>query len=115
MARYGRLGLLCLDELGYVQLDARGSELLFEILTEREEKASVAGAPGGSAPANLREGCLFANRCPLPFGACFESMLGPTQKHHGGWVRCHLHTKGPVLAGESVASLIATSRDERAP
>ncbi len=42
MARYGRLDLLCLDELGYVQLDARGSELLFQILTEREEKASVA-------------------------------------------------------------------------
>jgi DNA replication protein DnaC len=42
VARYGRLELLCLDELGYVQLDARGSELLFQILTEREEKASVA-------------------------------------------------------------------------
>ncbi len=36
--------LLCLDELGYVKLDARGSELLFEILTEREGKASAAVA-----------------------------------------------------------------------
>ena len=44
VARYGRLDLLCLDELGYVQLDGRGSELLFQILTEREEKASVAVA-----------------------------------------------------------------------
>ncbi|HYA67908.1 MAG TPA: IS21-like element helper ATPase IstB [Acidimicrobiales bacterium] len=44
VARYGRLELLCLDELGYVQLDARGSELLFQILTEREERASVAVA-----------------------------------------------------------------------
>jgi len=42
VARYGRLDLLCLDELGYVQLDNRASELLFQILTEREEKASVA-------------------------------------------------------------------------
>jgi DNA replication protein DnaC len=42
VARYGRIDLLCLDELGYVQLDGRGSELLFQILTEREEKASVA-------------------------------------------------------------------------
>ncbi|MDQ3145905.1 MAG: IS21-like element helper ATPase IstB [Actinomycetota bacterium] len=42
VARYGRLDLLCLDELGYVQLDARGAELLFQIFTEREEKASVA-------------------------------------------------------------------------
>jgi len=44
VARYGRLDLLCLDELGYVQLDSRGSELLFQILTEREERASVAVA-----------------------------------------------------------------------
>jgi DNA replication protein DnaC len=44
VARYGRLDLLCLDELGYVQLDSRGAELLFQILTDREEKASVAVA-----------------------------------------------------------------------
>ena len=42
VARYGRLDLLLLDELGYVALDGRGAELLFQILTEREEKASVA-------------------------------------------------------------------------
>jgi len=42
VARYGRLDLLCVDELGYVQLDSRGAELLFQVLTEREEKASVA-------------------------------------------------------------------------
>jgi DNA replication protein DnaC len=42
VARYGRVELLCLDELGYVCLDARGSELLFQILTEREEKSAVA-------------------------------------------------------------------------
>lgn len=44
VARYGRLELLCLDELGYVQLDVRGAELLFQIITEREEKASLAVA-----------------------------------------------------------------------
>ena len=44
VGRYGRLDLLCLDELGYVQLDARGAELLFQIVTEREEKASIATA-----------------------------------------------------------------------
>jgi DNA replication protein DnaC len=42
VARYGRVDLLCLDEFGYVQLDARGSELLFQILAEREERSSVA-------------------------------------------------------------------------
>lgn len=44
VARYGRLDLLCLDELGYVQLDTRGAELLFQVLTEREERASIAVA-----------------------------------------------------------------------
>lgn len=42
VARYGRLDLLLLDELGYVQIDPRGAELLFQIITEREERASVA-------------------------------------------------------------------------
>jgi DNA replication protein DnaC len=42
VARYGRPDLLCLDELGYVQLGPRGAELLFQIITEREEKASIA-------------------------------------------------------------------------
>jgi DNA replication protein DnaC len=42
VGRYGRLDLLCLDELGYVKIDPRGAELLFQIITEREEKASIA-------------------------------------------------------------------------
>ena len=44
VSRYGRLDLLVVDELGYVQLDTRGAELFFQILTEREEKSSVAVA-----------------------------------------------------------------------
>ncbi len=44
VGRYARIDLLCLDELGYVQLDTRGAELLFQIITEREERASVAVA-----------------------------------------------------------------------
>ncbi|MGA4543435.1 IS21-like element helper ATPase IstB [Uniformispora flossi] len=44
IARYGRVDLLCIDELGYMELDRRGAELLFQVLTEREEKASVASA-----------------------------------------------------------------------
>lgn len=35
VGRYARIDLLCLDELGYVQLDTRGAELLFQIITER--------------------------------------------------------------------------------
>jgi len=44
VGRYARLDLLLLDELGYVHLDPRGAELLFQIITEREEKASIACA-----------------------------------------------------------------------
>jgi DNA replication protein DnaC len=44
VARYGRIELICLDELGYLHLDDRGAELLFQVLTEREERASIAVA-----------------------------------------------------------------------
>ncbi len=42
VARYGRLDLLLCDEVGYVQIDPRGAELLFQVITEREERASIA-------------------------------------------------------------------------
>lgn len=48
IARYGRVDLLCIDELGYMALDKRGAELLFQVLTEREEKNSVAIASNES-------------------------------------------------------------------
>lgn len=44
VARYARLDLLCLDEVGYVHLDPHGAELLFQIITAREERASIACA-----------------------------------------------------------------------
>jgi len=42
VGRYGRIDVLLLDELGYVRIDPRGAELLFQIITEREERASIA-------------------------------------------------------------------------
>jgi DNA replication protein DnaC len=48
IARYGRVDLLCIDELGYMELDRQGAELLFQVLTEREEKNSVAIASNDS-------------------------------------------------------------------
>ena len=42
ITRYGRLDLLAIDELGYLSLDTHGAELLFQVLTEREERASIA-------------------------------------------------------------------------
>ena len=51
VARYGRVDLLLVDELGYLSLDRRGAELLFEVLTEREERASI--AIGSNEPFSL--------------------------------------------------------------
>jgi DNA replication protein DnaC len=42
IARYGRVDLLCLDELGYMELDRRRAELLFQVPTEREERSAIA-------------------------------------------------------------------------
>ncbi|MFC8626753.1 IS21-like element helper ATPase IstB [Streptomyces anulatus] len=42
--KYGRVDLLCLDELGYVKLDRHGAELLFQIFTECEERHAIAVA-----------------------------------------------------------------------
>ncbi|MXV79905.1 MAG: AAA family ATPase [Chloroflexi bacterium] len=63
VARYGWLDLLCLDELNYVHLDPRGAELLFQILTEREERASVAvssNAPFSEWGQTFEDPCLAA-------------------------------------------------------
>ncbi len=35
IGRYGRVELLCLDELSYLHLDPRSAKLLFQVLTER--------------------------------------------------------------------------------
>jgi len=42
IAKYSRIELLIIDELGYVQLDTRGAELFFQVLTDRDEKSSIA-------------------------------------------------------------------------
>lgn len=39
--RYARYDLLILDELGYIPFSKEGSELLFQVLAERQEKGSV--------------------------------------------------------------------------
>ena len=55
IARYGRVDLLCIDELGYMELDRRGAELLFQVLTEREENAPASPSPPTSrSPAGPR-------------------------------------------------------------
>ncbi|CAL9667550.1 hypothetical protein SUDANB176_07301 [Streptomyces sp. enrichment culture] len=48
IARYGRVGLLCIDEIGDMGLDRRGAEPLFQVLTEGGEKNSAASASNES-------------------------------------------------------------------
>lgn len=61
------------------------------------------------SPANLPPGCPFENRCPVAMDICKEEMPEPTPAHDGGTVRCHLHTTGPELGGESVVDFIRTT------
>jgi DNA replication protein DnaC len=42
--RYSKVDLLCLDELGYLELDKAGAKLLFQIFTDREERRAIAVA-----------------------------------------------------------------------
>ena len=48
IVRYGRVDLLSIDDLGCLELHRRGAELLFQVLTEREGKNSVAIASNES-------------------------------------------------------------------
>jgi DNA replication protein DnaC len=48
IARCGRVDLLRVDELGYMELDRHGAELLFRVPTECGEKDSVAVASNES-------------------------------------------------------------------
>lgn len=44
IARYSKVDLVCLDEFGYLDLDATGAKLLFQVFTEREERKAIAVA-----------------------------------------------------------------------
>ncbi len=81
VARYGRYDLLLLDELGYLHLDGRGAELLFQVLTEREEKASVAAA--SNAPFS-EWGQTFTDPRLAEF---ISTRAGGVARRRGDWCR----------------------------
>jgi IstB-like ATP binding protein len=103
VGRYGRLDLLLLDELGYVQLDPRGAELLFQIITEREERASIASpsTPTSSKPAPSPTGSPPATPAiasePASFG---RRPLTAHKRGHwaspAGWERAGYGLREPV-------------------
>ncbi|EQD56929.1 IstB ATP binding domain-containing protein, partial [mine drainage metagenome] len=62
LERYARFEVLAIDELGYLHLDRRGAELLFQVITDREEASSLMIAtnlPFGEWPISL----------PIPAGS----------------------------------------------
>lgn len=72
----------------------------------RELRQSFDNDAEPPSPARLPPGCPFANRCPVAMDICSEVMPAATPAHHGGETRCHLHTSGPELGGESVVEFI---------
>ena len=61
------------------------------------------------SPSDLPPGCPFESRCPVAMDICRQEMPIPTAARHGGYVRCHLHTSGPKLAGETVVDFIRSA------
>ncbi len=64
IARYGRVDLLCCDELGYLELDRRGAELLFQVErlpapglrhSGRDDRRGGPEVAGGPARGGLQE------------------------------------------------------------
>ena len=68
ITRYGRVDLLLVDELGYLQLDRRGAELLFQVLTEREERSAIAIASNEPFSPGRRPSPIHAYARPSSTG-----------------------------------------------
>jgi ABC-type dipeptide/oligopeptide/nickel transport system ATPase component len=52
-------------------------------------------------------GCRFRARCPFAMDVCASVDPEPFTTPSGTVVRCHLHTEGPTLAGDTVTGLAA--------
>ena len=61
----------------------------------------------GDIPSAIHppSGCRFHPRCPWALDICTREDPEPFEASDGTVVHCHLHTSGPMLAGESVMSL----------
>ncbi|GAP49742.1 IstB-like ATP-binding protein [Streptomyces azureus] len=71
LARYGRVDLLCIDELGYMEPARHDAELLFQVVTEHEEKNSVTIASKESFGGGRR-------RSPTPVSARPSATASPS-------------------------------------
>ncbi len=57
------------------------------------------------SPVDPPAGCRFHTRCPYVMDVCRTVDPEATSTPDGTTVHCHLHTTGPVLAGDTVRSL----------
>jgi nucleoside-triphosphatase THEP1 len=71
IARYGRVDLLLVDELGYMELDRRGAELLFQVLTRGKRKTVSRSHQTRASPA-------VGKRSPTHASAQQSSTVSPT-------------------------------------
>jgi hypothetical protein len=87
---------LCLHELGYLELDRRGSEPLSEITTERDERSAIATA--SSEPFSKAH--MFAATCArqqlkMHGFACRATVSAPAASE----ITCLILPSGPPAAG----------------
>lgn len=115
IAKYSRVELLIVDELGYVKLDARGAELFFQVLTDRDEKSTIAvgsnlpfsqlnGAkssktPGSSPPSSTGSRSTPTSSKPAPTptdskpAAPRHQQMGPNKTSTVGPIRVDIPTR----------------------
>jgi oligopeptide/dipeptide ABC transporter ATP-binding protein len=56
-------------------------------------------------PTNPPSGCTFHQRCPFAMEICAQKVPPKVEIPGGGIAKCHLHTSGPVLAGQPISTL----------
>lgn len=63
----------------------------------------------GDQPSPMRppSGCRFRTRCPFVMEICANEVPPDFKTKSGGISKCHLHTEGPRLMGDSVLPLIS--------
>lgn len=105
MTRYGRVDLLCLDELGYMELDRRGAELLFQAhrtrgtlrRRDRLQRTALRLDQDLHRPATPRRHCRPAHlrradhrnrRDQLPARARTAHPKQMTECHRSAWALC---------------------------
>ena len=75
---------------------------------QRERKRIILRGEVGEATGG-ELGCRFRARCPFAMDICVTTEPEPYRTPAGTTVRCHLHTMGPALGGETVQLLAEPS------